>query len=68
MAENTLLEKLEGIHARYVEVGQLLTEPDIVSDMKNYIKYNKEYRDRQDLSRLSEQHRERQGNPGDGER
>ena len=45
MADNTLLEKLEGINQRYEEVGRLLTDPDVISDMKNYVKYNKEYRD-----------------------
>ena len=58
MAENTLLEKLEGIHARYVEVGQLLTEPDIVSDMKNYIKYNKEYSDLQPIVEIYKTYRD----------
>ncbi len=44
-----LLEKLEAIKNRYNEVGQLIAEPDIVSDMKRYIGLNKEYKDLQPI-------------------
>jgi peptide chain release factor 1 len=44
-----LLEKLQAIHDRYVEVGQLITEPDIMSDMKRYIQLSKEYKDLQPI-------------------
>ncbi|MDX9941544.1 MAG: peptide chain release factor 1 [Bacteroidales bacterium] len=40
-----LLEKLHAIHQRYEEVSRLITDPDIVSDMKRYIALNKEYKD-----------------------
>ena len=40
-----LLTKLEAIHFRFIEVGNLLTDPDIIADMKRYVKLNKEYRD-----------------------
>ena len=40
-----LLEKLHAINKRYEEVGRLITDPDIVSDMKRYIALNKEYKD-----------------------
>ncbi len=45
MAANLILEKLEGVKARFIEVGQLLTAPDVMGDMKRYIKLNKEYKD-----------------------
>jgi peptide chain release factor 1 len=44
-----LLEKLQAINDRYVEVGQLITEPDIMSDMKRYIQLSKEYKDLQPI-------------------
>jgi peptide chain release factor 1 len=44
-----LLEKLEAINNRYVEVGQLITEPNIMSDMKRYIQLSKEYKDLQPI-------------------
>lgn len=40
-----LLTKLEAIHFRFIEVGNLITDPDIISDMQRYVKLNKEYRD-----------------------
>ena len=40
-----LLNKLEAIHFRFIEVGKLITDPDIIADMKRYVKLNKEYRD-----------------------
>ena len=40
-----LLQKLEAIHFRFIEVGNLITDPDIIADMKRYVKLNKEYRD-----------------------
>lgn len=44
-----LLEKLQAIHDRYEEVGKLIAEPDIMSDMKRYIQLNKEYKDLQPI-------------------
>jgi len=44
MANNMILEKLEGVKTRFIEVGDLLTQPEILSDMKRYIKLNKERR------------------------
>jgi len=40
-----LLEKLEGVAKRFEEVGELITQPDIISDMKRYIRLNKEYKE-----------------------
>mgnify|MGYP001233928280 FL=1 len=40
-----LLAKLEAIHFRFIEVGKLITDPEIIADMKRYVKLNKEYRD-----------------------
>jgi peptide chain release factor 1 len=45
MAENMILEKLEGVKSRFIEVGELLTQPHILSDMKRYVKLNKEYKE-----------------------
>ena len=45
MARNLILEKLEGVKSRFVEVGELLNQPDILSDMKRYVKLNREYKD-----------------------
>jgi len=43
MDENLILSRLEGVASRFEEVGRLITQPDIISDMKRYVKLNKEY-------------------------
>ncbi|HBH21804.1 MAG TPA: peptide chain release factor 1 [Cytophagales bacterium] len=40
-----MIEKLEDIKHRFEEVGQLIVQPDIISDIKQYTKLNKEYKD-----------------------
>lgn len=41
---NIILERLEGVRQRFLEVGNMLTREEILSDMKNYIQLNKEYK------------------------
>jgi len=45
MANNLILDRLLGVKKRFVEVGELLTSPDVMTDMKRYIKLNKEYKE-----------------------
>jgi peptide chain release factor 1 len=45
MSKNLILDKLEGVKQRFEEVGRLLTEPDVMNDMKKYIQLNKEYKE-----------------------
>ena len=46
MAENnTLLEKLNGLVARFEEVSTLITDPAVISDQKRYVKLTKEYKE-----------------------
>ena len=49
MADNLILNKLEGVKTRFDEVAEMITQPDIVSDMKRYIKLNKEYKELKDV-------------------
>lgn len=45
MATNLILEKLEGVKTRFEEVGNLLTQENIVKNMKRYVQLNKEYKE-----------------------
>jgi peptide chain release factor 1 len=47
-----LLHKLEAIHIRFQEVGTMITDPDIISDMKRYVKLNKEYKDLEEMDKV----------------
>ena len=51
MAENnnTLLEKLDGLVARFEEVSTLITDPNVIADQKRYVKLTKEYKDLNDI-------------------
>ena len=40
-----LLDKLEMIKLRFDDVSQQIIEPEVIADMKRYIKLNKEYKD-----------------------
>jgi peptide chain release factor 1 len=44
MGENMILTRLEGVRARFDEVGQLITDPSVINDMKRYVKLNREYK------------------------
>ncbi|MFT6924019.1 MAG: peptide chain release factor 1 [Crocinitomicaceae bacterium] len=46
---NDLLQKLEAINYRFIEVGTLIVDPDIIVDMKRYVKLTKEYKDLEEL-------------------
>lgn len=45
MANNIILERLEDVKTRFIEVSDLLTQPEILSDLKRYVRLNKEYKD-----------------------
>lgn len=43
MAENSLLQKLEGLEIKFQEISTLITDPAVIADMKRFVKLNKEY-------------------------
>ncbi len=45
-----MLNKLEAIHARFLDIQEKLSDPETVSDMKKFSKLNKEYKGLQELS------------------
>lgn len=57
MSENTLLDRLEGIDLRLEEVATLITDPDVISDQKRYVKLSKEYRELQRLVEAANRYR-----------
>ena len=44
---DSLLDKLEIIRQRWLEIGEQIVQPDIIADMKRYVKLNKDYKDLQ---------------------
>lgn len=44
-----MLDKLEAIYARYRQVEELLSSPEVASDMKQFARLNKEYSDLKEI-------------------
>jgi peptide chain release factor 1 len=49
MSENVILSKLEGIKIKFDETAHQLSDPDVVGDMKRYVRLNKEYKELQPI-------------------
>ncbi len=52
-----LLKKLEAIEYRFTEVGTLIVDPDIISDMDRYVKLNKEYKELDEVVKVYKNYR-----------
>ena len=50
MSENSLLSRLDGIESRFEEVSTLITDPDVIADMKRYVRLSKEYKELEKLT------------------
>ena len=46
---NRILQKLDGLEARFEEVSTLITDPDVISDQQRFVKLTKEYKDLSDI-------------------
>ena len=44
-----MLDKLAAIHERYLGISQQITDPDVMQDMKAYIKLSKDYKELQPI-------------------
>ena len=62
MAENSLLTRLDGIEARFEEVGTLITDPAVIQNMKRYVRLTKEYKDLEKLTAVTRRYRALLGN------
>ena len=49
MENNSILQKLEGLEARFEEVSTLITDPDVITDQQRFVKLTKEYKDLSDI-------------------
>ena len=44
MSKNLILDKLKGVQTRFEDIQKMISDPGVVSDMKRYVKLNKEYK------------------------
>jgi len=57
-----MLDKLEAIKARYIQLEEQLSDPEIMSDMDRYTRISKDYKDLKPLVDITEVYREVLGN------
>ncbi len=57
MSENSLLSRLDGLKLKYEEIGQQMTDPEVIADMKKFVALNKEYKELQPLVETGERYR-----------
>lgn len=57
MSDNSLLDKLQHLVTRFEEVGTLITDPAVMSDMDRYVKLNKEYSELQKIMEARSQYK-----------
>ncbi|MDE6540864.1 MAG: PCRF domain-containing protein, partial [Muribaculaceae bacterium] len=57
MADQSLLARLDGIDARFEEVSTLITDPNVIADMKRYVRLTKEYKELQRLTEATARYR-----------
>ncbi len=62
MSDNSLLSRLDGIESRFAEVSTLITDPDVIADMKRYVRLTKEYKDLEKLVSTTRNYRNLLGN------
>jgi len=58
MADNTLLERLDGLDARFEEISTLITDPAVIADQRRYVHLTKEYKDLSHLLKATRQYRQ----------
>lgn len=57
MADNSLLDRLDGLDARFDEVSTLITDPSVIADMKRYVRLSKEYKELERLLSAAKRYR-----------
>ena len=57
MADNSILTRLDGLKLKYEEIGQKLTDPEVIADVKQFVQLNKEYKELEPIIETSERYR-----------
>lgn len=55
--DNSLLEKLETFYIRFKEIGHLITDPEVIQDMKRYVRLTKEYKDLEEITAAGDRYK-----------
>ncbi|MCQ2212446.1 MAG: peptide chain release factor 1 [Bacteroidaceae bacterium] len=55
-ATTSLLEKLDGLVARFEEVSTLITDPNVIADQKRYVALTKDYKNLEDIMKARKEY------------
>ncbi|MDR2564376.1 MAG: peptide chain release factor 1 [Prevotellaceae bacterium] len=62
MNENKLLDKLRAIKLKFDEIGQQITDPSVISDMKRFVALNREYKELEPIIEIAAKYENVLGN------
>ncbi len=54
---NLLVNKLEGLFVKFKEVGTLITDPEVMQDMKRYVKLTREYKELETITQVASKYK-----------
>ncbi len=57
MADNSILIRLDGLKLKFEEIGQKLTDPEVIGDVKQYIQLTKDYKELEPIIETSDRFR-----------
>ena len=57
MADNSILIRLDGLKLKYEEIGQKLTDPEVIADVKQFVQLTKEYKELEPIVETSDRFR-----------
>lgn len=62
MNDNKLLDRLKALKLKFDEIGQQITDPAVISDMKRFVALNKEYRELEPITEVASRYENVLGN------
>ena len=57
MADNSILNRLDGLKIKFEEIGQQITDPEVIADIKKFVQLNKEYKELEPIVETSDRYR-----------
>ncbi|MDY3979571.1 MAG: peptide chain release factor 1 [Tidjanibacter sp.] len=57
MSENAILDRLDGLKLKFEEIGQQMSDPEVISDMKRFVQLNKDYKELKPIVETAERYR-----------
>ncbi len=54
---STILERLDGLDAKFEEISTLITDPAVIADQRRYVRLTKEYHDLEKILKTADRYR-----------